>query len=103
MDRIDRQITTKYKLRDAVNVTKFDDEVRAGSGTSADASVHNVFWKGALREHLHHGTAEFQLRAIVAEPGVLADFGVHRLDAAVDAIRTNQFKIHGIRAGSHTA
>src|SRR5262245_13293212 len=39
----------------------------------------------------------------MAEPGVLADFGLHRLDATLDAIRPDQREIHGLRAGSNAA
>src|ERR1700747_1321770 len=39
----------------------------------------------------------------MAESGVPADFGVHRLDAALDAVRAHQPEIYGVRAGSDPA
>ena len=52
---------------------------------------------------LHHRTAEFQLRTIVARPGVPANFRLYRIHAALDAVRTHRHEVHRLRPGSHPA
>jgi hypothetical protein len=111
-DTITHYNISGYYLEDLPDALRpFQDTALSGMAPSAmtkyaldqarpDAAMHPLFRKGALRHREHHRTAELQLRPIVAEPGLFADFGVHRLDAAMAAVRHDRHQIYGLRQGS---